>query len=429
MLRKFILIFALSFFCGALTALAQEARWFKHQIATLSGPSMGGRGYVDKGRERAAGYIQRKFAEMGLQPVGADSAWHQYYSFPVNTFPGRVQLSVNGKELAPGAAFLVDARSPAFRSERMKVSKADLSRLHTAEKWTAQQAKFLKQERTWLLKGIDSLSRRLSLSRSQLLAGLPRGAYIVPVQGKMNWTVGTDTIPATVFYVQDSALGRKPKKVAIDVQAKYERSLRSSNVIAKVPGTTVPDSFLVISAHYDHLGKMGDNAVFPGASDNASGTAMLLYLASYYAAHPQRYSLLFIAFSGEEAGLKGSKYYTEHPLVPLEQLRFLINLDIMGDASQGITVVNATEQPRAFALLQQINQQKGYLPEIRSRGKAANSDHHFFSEAGVPAFFLYSNGGPGYYHDIFDKPNTLPLTNIPQVARLLVDFIGELSGR
>jgi len=429
MLRKSLLLLFIAVFHNTPNATAQETRWFKQQIATLSGPSMGGRGYVDKGRERAAGYIQRKFAEMGLQPAGQDSAWHQYYTFPVNTFPGHVLLAINGKDLVPGSAFLVDARSSAFQAEKLKVSKVDLARLHTRDEWEAQKLKFTKQNRAWVLKGTDSLCRRLSLRQSQLVGELPKGAYFVPVQGKMTWTVATDTIAATVFYVQDSVLGRKPKKTSLLVQTKYERALKSSNVIAKVTGTAVPDSFLVVSAHYDHLGKMGNLAVFPGASDNASGTAMLLYLASYYATHPQRYSILFIAFSGEEAGLKGSKYYTEHPVVPLEQMRFLINLDIMGDATDGVTVVNATEYPKAFSLLEGINKKKGYLPEIRSRGKAANSDHYFFSEAGVPAFFFYSNGGPGFYHDVFDKANTLPLTNIPQVGKLLIDFVAAQPGR
>lgn len=409
-------------------AKAQEARWFKHQIATLCSPTMGGRGYVDKGRDKAASYIQRKFREMGLLPVGADSISQQPYSFSVNTFPDRVLLSINGKAIVPGEEFLVDAGSSSFKTERQKISRTDLTKLNTREEWEAQKLKFAKQERIYLLKGLDSVARRLSLRMSQLVDELPKGAYIVPQHGKMNWTVATDTMPATVFYVQDSMMKRKPKRAAIDVNARFERSLKSNNVMAMVPGTAVPDSFIVFSAHYDHLGKMGDFAVFPGASDNASGTAMLLYLASYYAAHPQRYSILFIAFSGEEAGLKGSKYYTEHPVVPLEQMRFLINLDIMGDATEGVTVVNATEYPKAFSLLERINNKKGYLPGIKSRGKAANSDHYFFSEAGVPAFFLYSNGGKGFYHDVFDKPATLSLNNIPQVARLLIDFVTEVPG-
>jgi aminopeptidase YwaD len=153
----------------------------------------------------------------------------------------------------------------------------------------------------------------------------------------------------------------------------------------------------------------------------------MLYLASYFKAHPQRYTMLFIGFSGEEAGLLGSQYFTEHPLVPLDHIRFLTNLDIMGDATDGITVVNATEYPKAFGLLEQINSAKNYLPVIKSRGKAAISDHYFFTQAGVPSFFMYSNGGPGYYHDVFDKPNDITLKNIDGVVNLLIDFTVQLN--
>ena len=117
-----------------------------------------------------------------------------------------------------------------------------------------------------------------------------------------------------------------------------------------VKGTAQPDSFIFITAHYDHLGGMGKDTYFPGANDNASGDALLLSLAKYYVAHPAKYSIGFILFAGEEAGLVGSKYYTENPIVPLKNIRFLINTDLAGTGDEGITVVNATEFPNEFAL-------------------------------------------------------------------------------
>src|SRR5690606_16238530 len=111
-----------------------------------------------------------------------------------------------------------------------------------------------------------------------------------------------------------------------------------------------------------------------------------------------------------------------NPLFPLSSIRFVINIDMMGDASDGVTVVNATEHPSEFKLLQQLNEKKKYLPEIKSRGKSANSDHHPFSEKGVPAFFLYANKGAGFYHDIYDKPATITLERIQEAARLISEF-------
>ncbi len=167
---------------------------------------------------------------------------------------------------------------------------------------------------------------------------------------------------------------------------------------------------------------MGSETYFPGANDNASGVAFLLSLAKYYAANPQPYSMAFICFAAEEAGLVGSKYFTENPVVPLEQIRFLINIDMVGTGETGITVVNGSLHTREFGMLNRINDQKKYLPKINARGKAANSDHYFFSEKGVPAFFIYTQGGISAYHDIYDKASTLPLTEFPNLFKLFVAF-------
>jgi Zn-dependent M28 family amino/carboxypeptidase len=197
-------------------------------------------------------------------------------------------------------------------------------------------------------------------------------------------------------------------------------------VLGFVPGTEKPDHFIVFSAHFDHLGRMGP-ALFPGAHDNASGTALLLYLAQYFTQHPQKYSIAFFAFSGEEAGLLGSKYFTEHPIFPLNNIRFVTNVDMTGDATNGITVVNAVEQKGAFALLNSINDTASYLPEIKQRDQSHNSDHYYFSKHGVPAIFIYGNGTKPYYHDVFDKAHELSLENIDGLTKLLIDFVEKIE--
>ena len=260
----------------------------------------------------------------------------------------------------------------------------------------------------------------------RLAQALPKGCYIVPQHGKLTWTVATDVAPATVLYVEDTILPKHLKKASINIHSVYNPAAKNENIIGIAPGE-VKDSYIVFTAHYDHLGMMGKDAVFNGASDNASGTAMLLYLATYFAAHPQHYSMVFIAFSGEEAGLLGSKYFVSHPLIPLDHIRFLTNIDIMGDATEGVTVVNATEYNKQFSLLTYLNEKNDYLPYVKSRGKAANSDHYFFTEKGVPSFFIFSNGGKGYYHDVFDNAKEVTLNNIDKAARLFIDFAIALN--
>jgi Zn-dependent M28 family amino/carboxypeptidase len=149
---------------------------------------------------------------------------------------------------------------------------------------------------------------------------------------------------------------------------------------------------------------------------------MLLDLAKKYAAAPPAYSVAFIAFAGEEAGLIGSKYFTGQPLVPLQQIRFLLNLDLVGNGDEGITVVNATEYPDAFSLLQDISHSKNLIKNVEPRGKAANSDHHWFTEKGVPSFFIYTLGQRKDYHDVNDIASTLKLNITDALETLLVGF-------
>lgn len=412
-----------------ITANAQlERRWIKHHIALLAARSMYGRGYVRDGNDKGAKYIVRRFREFGLRPVTPDSVYVQEYNFGVNTFPGDIVFSIGKKEFTPGEDYLVDAHSSSFNTNHIKIKTINFDKIHDTADWNKTKATLRPEKYAYFFKNTDSFFKHTNEHPWGFVRDLSKGCYILPQHGKMMWTVGTKQMPATVVYIEDTVLPKRIKKGALQVTAKYLSPVQNlnKNVIACVPGE-VKDSFVVFTAHFDHLGMMGSEAIFPGASDNASGTAMMLYLANYFAQHPQHYTMVFIAFSGEEAGLLGSEYFVNHPLIPLSNIKFLTNIDIMGDATDGVTVVNATEHPKQFELLQQLNKNKNYLPQIKSRGKTSNSDHYHFAAKGVPAFFIYSNGGPGFYHDVFDAPASLPLTNIDKAAKLFVDFAEALN--
>lgn len=396
--------------------------YLRKSIGTLSAPGFGGRGYVGNSRDKAARFIARQFSEMGLQSFEGAPDFTQLYGFDVNTFPNKMDLNLGKKQLRPGIDFLIDASSAGFQTPgKVKMDRINLGKIKDSAAWAKQLAQFRPDE-IYQLKEADTFCKRMKMSMRQLVEGLPKGCYIIPQTSKLTWTVSTDVMEATVFYVADTALP-KGRKVTVNVQQKLLRNAPSKNIVGYLPGTEFPDSFIVFTAHYDHLGKMGAKAIFPGANDNASGSAFNLALARYFREHPQKYSVVFLAFSGEEAGLLGSRYFVQHPVFSLDKIRFLVNIDLMGDATDGITVVNATGQDKAFSQLQQINGDKKYLPRINSRDNAPNSDHYPFTLAKVPAIFIYANGGKGYYHDVYDKAKELSLNNIPAVFHLLTDFI------
>jgi Zn-dependent M28 family amino/carboxypeptidase len=90
--------------------------------------------------------------------------------------------------------------------------------------------------------------------------------------------------------------------------------------------------------------------------------------------------------------------------------------------------VNATEYPNEFQSLTDTNSKGKYFVDIGARGKAANSDHYWFTENGVPAFFIYTRGGIRAYHDVFDKAETLPLDHVDALRELIIQFYSQMMG-
>jgi aminopeptidase YwaD len=423
-------------FWGTVTATnAQDSVQLKNHISVLCAKGFYGRGYVGKGMQKAARYIAQQFKDAGLQPLDKD--YFQSFSYPVNTFPGVVNVRIGDRNLEPGDDYLIQAGSNRAGVEDAKIRVIDglafaksLSGKSdkTAKKWEQWRKKMSKTKFVYLLQNTDTLCSLMQWKNNrELAAQLPAGVFLMPKKGKKIWTVSQEVHKATIVEVYDTSyLLDKKKKISVTVINQFNPKFEAENIVAYVPGTEAKDSFIVVTAHYDHLGKMGSKTMFPGASDNATGTAMMLELAKYYAANPAKYSMVFIAFAGEEAGLVGSEYFTEHPLIPLEKIRFLLNLDIMGDATDGIAVVNGKTHEAAYKTLTALNAtaENGFsFKEIRQGGAAANSDHYFFTEKGVPAFFIFTMGGKGYYHDIWDKAENVTLKNVPELGSLLKRFI------
>jgi Zn-dependent M28 family amino/carboxypeptidase len=115
----------------------------------------------------------------------------------------------------------------------------------------------------------------------------------------------------------------------------------------------------------------------------------------------------------------------EHPLFPLEKIKFLVNLDIMGSGEEGITVVNASLFPKEFKKLQKINAHKKLIEAIKPRGPAANSDHYFFTKAGVPSIFIYTMGPNKNYHDVADQFAALSFSAYDDIKELLLLFLNS----
>ncbi len=383
-MKKIAIVLFFAFY--SLLSAAQNIAFGKKMVDTLTSPYFWGRGYTNDGMKKAAEFLSNEFKSYGLSPMNGNS-YLQQFNYPVNTFPGKMELNINGKDLVPGKDFIVSPESKGVKGS------GDL----------------------------DVLDSIQFINRKEM--------FVVKMQDKLTWSVAPEAVDYSLILVDKKALSRSPGSFKVNIDNKLVKNFKAANVCGFVKGTAKPDSIIFITAHYDHLGGMGAGTYFPGANDNASGISLLLNLAQYYARNPQKYSIGFICFAGEEAGLIGSKYFTENPLVPLKNIRFLLNTDLAGTGEEGIMVVNATEFSKEFAMMNAINEENKLLVKISARGKAANSDHYFFTEKGVPAFFFYTLGGIKAYHDIFDIASTLPLTEHEDLFKLVVKFNANLMGR
>ena len=363
----------------------QDITYNRQILDTLTSSAFWGRGYTKDGMKKAAEFLAGQFQQLGLKPLD-NKSYFQKFSFSVNTFPGKMEVAINGKALIPGVDFIVGAGSRGIKAKGHLVQ--------------ADSVTFVDKE--------DRL--------------------FVSLEKKLTWDVDQKEQDYTSIQLDKNRFTDPPADIKVNIENRFIDQFNAANVCGMVRGTEKPDSFIFITAHYDHLGGMGSDTYFPGANDNASGDALLLSLAKYYASHPQKYSIGFILFAAEEAGLVGSKYFTDHPIIPLKNIRFLTNTDLAGTGVDGITVVNATLFPKEFALMKKINAENHYLVDIGERGKAANSDHYWFTEKGVPAFFFYTKGGTAAYHDIFDRAATLPLTKQADLMQFLIKFNAGLQG-
>jgi hypothetical protein len=194
------------------------------------------------------------------------------------------------------------------------------------------------------------------------------------------------------------------KEVTMDIFFKNE-PVEGGNIVAKVEGSdpVLKDEVVIVGAHYDHMGKDNRGQFFPGADDNASGTAAVLEIARAFTGLKQKpkRTILFIFFTAEEKGLMGSRYYIRHPLFPLEKTLAMINLDMLGRNNvDQLSVIGKYHYPKLFNITDAINKETAHFElNFNVEELILSSDHFPFMRAGIPSLFFISG-----YHDQLHTP-------------------------
>jgi hypothetical protein len=208
------------------------------------------------------------------------------------------------------------------------------------------------------------------------------------------------------------------------------------NVAGIVRGTTDPNHFLVVSAHYDHLG-IRDGKLYPGADDNASGVAAMLAAARWFSANPLKHSILFVAFDGEERGLKGSEAFVDKPPVPLAQMVLDVNFDMVSrNVDHEIFVSGLDRNPQFRALVDHVRDHAkptilyGHdypRPFWSMEDWTDQSDQGSFADKNVPFLYLGVADHPDY-HQPTDTFEHIDPPFFLGVVETVLDLITALDG-
>ena len=225
-----------------------------------------------------------------------------------------------------------------------------------------------------------------------------------------------------------------------------KKKIKGENVLGYIEGTDLKDELIIITAHYDHLGKH-DSLIFNGADDDGSGTVAALEIAEAFmlakkAGNGPRRSILIMPVSGEEKGLLGSKYYTSHPIYPLENTVANLNIDMIGrlddwhDTANYVYLIGADRLSQELHdISEQVN--KEYIElnldykfneEDDPNRYYYRSDHYNFAKNNIPVIF-YFNGVHEDYHKATDTVEKIDFEKIKTITRLVFLTAWELANR
>ena len=434
----------------------------KKKLTVIASAEMEGRETAMPGQKKAAAYIESYFKKIGLQP-GTESGYQLQFPVYQDSVESAV-LNINGIALEPNKDYVLQASSFAngnwsakdivFASYGLSdTANNNFDGLDVKNKWVmvidGTPADMDNTPEAASHPNYHANRIKPSTIKSKGVKGLLIIANTLPagagasLKGNMYVDKNGNTIP--VIYITASVASgilKQPlesfKKLKFVVRGIYPSqlsfneqkttlTLQSSDVIGVLPGTDKKDEYVFVTGHYDHLGKQG-NVIYYGADDDGSGTTSVLQIATAFADAKRHGSgtkrtMVFMTVSGEEKGLWGSEYYTDHPVFPLSKTDVDLNIDMVGRIDpnykgDSLNYVYTIGEDKLSSDLLPISDSinKKYInmqldrrfndPEDPNRFYY-RSDHYNFAKNGVPVIF-YFNGVHADYHqptDTVDKIN------------------------
>ena len=432
MKKSFIILSCALLASGAFAQEQGVKDRLKAHVYTLASEEFAGRKPNTHGDTLAVNYIREQLkalpgfkllAKDGLQEFSYSA--YRYLTDEGNTLKAGKRTLVLGRDFIPSVTSntgtfsgeVIDLGEGKARDYEGKDVKGKFVVVHLTPRSYSDGSEQRSRETTALKNGAKGI-----LMVGQPLSNLPA-----------RWPSGPDFM---VMKVSEKAaktlLAQKQLEATVSIDVNTEHTF---NVVAKIeaPEENNPEGdVLILGAHYDHMGLEefeGEPAIFAGADDNASGTAGILELARYISERRAflKKDVIVILFGAEERGLKGSRYYADHPVEPLDNVKAMVNIDMMGrmpnERTLGIRGLgSAYEAPALFASLPN-NDNLELVWEFREKGP---TDYSSFYAKGIPAF---SFGTPHHvdYHKPTDTPDRINYDGMVMVYNYAVNLINRLA--
>lgn len=432
----------------------------KKHLYVIAGKEMQGRETATEGQRRAAAYIENEFRNLGLLP-GNNGSYQQFFPVYRDSLISS-NLEVNGRSFEIDKDYnfsLSNNIASTFRfSEAVyiggeagdSVKNANLNGKLVIIQSDGGRHEFLQNKG---VAAIISVGRNFPRPPLTSLGNMTVNVFRRNVSPQM-FNVSEEVAKA-ILSDYDALKGDKKAYKILKANIALElnkglKTLQSSNVLGLLEGGDLKDQYLVITAHYDHLGIRNDTTIYYGADDDGSGTVSIIELAEAFVKAKQagkgpRRSILFMAVSGEEKGLWGSDYYTSHPAYPLAQTTANLNIDMIGridpkrtvgDSTNYVYVVGDDKLSSDLRPISESINKKYTKMELDYKYNAADdkefiyyrSDHYNFAKNGVPIIF-YFNGTHKDYHRPTDTPDKINYDLLRKRA-LFVFYTGwEMANR
>ncbi|HEY8366283.1 MAG TPA: M28 family peptidase [Bacteroidia bacterium] len=490
---------------AALFAKSIQANDLKALVYDLAGDEFEGRETGKLGQKKAAEYLQEKFKSFGIPPVINGMSYLQ--TFPLyEEYPGSVNIQINNKnyqflkdfycfnnfsDLAIDfnsitfAGYGINDKNSGYNDyknldvkgkvvivlEDEPINKAGISRItgtYELSEWSQrrniksaeaknqgaialiQVSRNIENDLKYLKHYLEQPKTTLAENKEEK-RGFPTFYISKEIANELFINHDSKTSYEAVkelFRKKKSIKGYELNKSAGKISVKRERvNITGENVLGYIEGTDLKDELIILTAHYDHLGKH-DGKVYYGADDDGSGTAAIIEIAEAFmiakrAGFSPRRSILIMPVSGEEKGLLGSMYYTQNPIFPLENTVCNLNIDMIGrmdkDHKNDPNYVYIIGSDKLSSELHAANENNNsayinikldyrYNVENEPNQFYYRSDHYNFAKNNIPCIF-YFTGVHEDYHQPSDTPDKLHYEKMETITRLIFYTAWDIANR